>query len=374
MENYITLVVHTPERAEHLKQLLESQSIHVRLEDVDTPTSSSLHACRVMIPASELAEALPILESGEDYSPVKVEMKMAGIKGNILIPIDFSKSSDLAVRVGFFFAKQMGLHPVLLHSSAVPPFSLQPNIDGTGEEADPEATREAADIMKLAKSEFSKLKKTIRQQQLDGSLPALKFSSILTEGVPEDSILDYCRENNPLLVVMVTRAVSHKGEDMIGSITAEVIDSCRVPVFAIPEDYRFDYNRLAANWLFGCQLDSHDIAVMNVMMESFDFPKNKIYLVPFYEKSTALSQHLNAHSVDELKNYFSALYPKSDFEIKVLPEHKFDEELDSFVKENEIGLMIVPNRKRNIFRRLFRPSIAHRSIFERDLPLLAIPV
>lgn len=52
----------------------------------------------------------------------------------------------------------------------------------------------------------------------------------------------------------------------------------------------------------------------------------------------------------------------------------FTEALDSFIKENDIQLMIVPNRKANVFSRIFRPSIAHKCLFSRDMPLLALPV
>ena len=38
------------------------------------------------------------------------------------------------------------------------------------------------------------------------------------------------------------------------------------------------------------------------------------------------------------------------------------------------GQIIIPNRKRNIFARLFNPSLAHKMLFLSDTPLLVIPI
>lgn len=44
------------------------------------------------------------------------------------------------------------------------------------------------------------------------------------------------------------------------------------------------------------------------------------------------------------------------------------------IADNHIQLMIVPNKKSSAFSRFFRPTLAHRILFERDVPLLVLPV
>ena len=35
---------------------------------------------------------------------------------------------------------------------------------------------------------------------------------------------------------------------------------------------------------------------------------------------------------------------------------------------------IIPNKKKNIFARLFNPSVAHKILFLTDTPMLVVPV
>ena len=37
-------------------------------------------------------------------------------------------------------------------------------------------------------------------------------------------------------------------------------------------------------------------------------------------------------------------------------------------------LIVVPNKKKNVFSRLFNPSLAHKILFAADIPMLVIPV
>ena len=41
---------------------------------------------------------------------------------------------------------------------------------------------------------------------------------------------------------------------------------------------------------------------------------------------------------------------------------------------SHIDLMVVPNRKKNVFARLFNPGIAHRVLFHFDIPMMVVPV
>ena len=238
VNDYITFVIHTPERAQILKNILESHGIDVKIEDFTSHKSPLTVAQRVKIRPTELPLALKITESGDTYSAAMIDMKMAGMSGNLLIPVDFSSGSMLAITVGFKIAKRIGLHPVILHSFITPMFSLSgANILETNnviDEIDDED--EIRDIREQSTNNLRKFKQDIRQLQSEGKLPAIKFSSILVEGIAEEAIINYCKTTPPTLVVMSTRGKDKKGEDLIGSVTAEVLDSCRVPVFTIPDN------------------------------------------------------------------------------------------------------------------------------------------
>ncbi len=374
IDDKITLVIHTSERAQLLKNILESHDIKVWLEDFVSFKSPLKVAQRVKICPRDLPLALKIMESGETLSPALVEMKMAGMSGNLLIPVDFSDSSLMSVQVGFFLAKLMRVHPVVMHCFVTPLFTPDASMaDGEGGVGldDVEIAQESVNIREQAAKRLNKFKKEILERQKDGSMPDIKFSTSLLEGVPEECILDYCKSTPPALVVMATRGVDKKEEELIGSVTAEVLDSCRVPVFTVPENHKLnkEWNEPRRLVLF-CNMDQHDIISIDLLMRMFDYPKWDIILVPAAERSlSGVKEKLFA-----LKEFFTANYPLSSFTVEIPDFKKFREEIDKIIVGKKIDLLIVPNKKTNIFSRIFRPTIAHKFLFERDMPMLAIPV
>ena len=84
-----------------------------------------------------------------------------------------------------------------------------------------------------ANADIANLKNLLKSRIEIGELPKVTFTFELKEGVPEDQIIDYCKKNNPTLVVMGTHGKRVTNE-LIGSVTAEVIESTTYPVFAVP--------------------------------------------------------------------------------------------------------------------------------------------
>lgn len=370
VDDFITLVIHTPERAQVLKNILENHGIEVRIEDFVSFKSPLTVAQRVKIRPKDLPLALKITESGDGYSPALIEMKMAGMSGNLLIPVDFSESSGTAVAIGFRLAKRMGVHPVVMHAYVAPlynPASIAGNETDSDELAQAE---ESSDIRDAATKRLSRFKGQIIEWQAEGILPDVKFSTTLLEGVPEEVILDYCKQSPPALVVMATRGVDKKEEELIGSVTAEVLDSCRVPVFTVPEDCTIEEIEDVTRLMLFCNMDQHDIITVDALMRMFDYPECQLTLVPsLSRKRTRLSERLTA-----LCDFFNNNYPTSRFGIFLPESNDLRSEIDSEVNRSGIQLLIVPNKRTNVFSRIFHPTLAHKFLFERDMPMLVIPV
>lgn len=370
-KDLITLVIHTPAHAQSLKNILESHGVSVELEDFVSYKSPVAVAQRVKINPRDLPLAIKIIESGNGYSPAIIDMKMAGMSGNLLIPVDFSDSSKLAVEVGFKLAKRMGIHPVVMHSYVAPVFTQSQVFGQTFEDVDTMAeSQEAADMHNIAASSLNTFKNRIKEWQKAGEIPDVKFSVSLQEGVAEEAILEYCKAAPPEVVVMATRGVSKKEEELIGSVTAEVLDSCRVPLFTVPENCTISSIEDIANLLMICNLDQHDILTIDTLMRMFNYPKCKVTLVPAIQRKNAkVKDKLNA-----LAAYFNSNYPVAQFATVVPDSANYRAEIDKIINGHNIQLLIIPNKKTNIFSRIFRPTLAHKCLFERDMPMLVIPV
>ncbi len=297
-------------------------------------------------------------------------MKMAGMSGSLLIPVDFSSSSMMSVAIGFKLARRIGVHPVVMHSYVAPvfkPMNIDENIIGEDEVLEAEETK---DVREIAAQKLTKFRNDIKKLQKDGEITDLKFSVSLQEGVAEEAILDYCRQTPPVLVVMATRGKNKKEEELIGSVTAEVLDSCRVPVFTVPEDCHIDNIEDIVHLMMFCNLDQHDIITVDALMRMFDYPKCIVTLVPVIQRrANKVKDKLEA-----LRDFFNTNYPTAKFKTFVPDVRNYRNEIDLAIPKNAVDLLIVPNKKTNVFSRIFRPTIAHKSLFERDMPMLVIPV
>lgn len=376
-QRYITLAIHTYPHALTLKKILESHGVEVKFENLVVTGAGIATGVRVKIKESDLPLALKITESSESFPSAKIEMRMAGASGVILIPVDFSANSLLACRAGFELARKLSLHPVLLHAYMSPYFAgnmTYGNDDGTGLSPvfglDAVEVEEEIDMQK----ESDKMMKTFRRK-LDAALKEaglddVEYSVSMNEGIPEEVILEYCRLTPPSLVVMATRGVDKKGEELVGSVTAEVLDSCRVPVFTIPENFDFTSIDSIKKLVYFCNLDQHDIISVDTLMRTFEYPEVDVTLIPVNERvGDGIKE-----KVKMLCDYFNKSYPTAHFSTEVFPSKDFRDDFENFERQAGIQLMIVPNKKKNIFSRLFNPGIAHKLLFERDMPLLALPV
>lgn len=379
-EKFITLAIHTYPHAVTLKKILESHGVTVKFESLVISGTGIASGVRVKILETDLPLALKITESAGTFPSAKLEMKMAGSYATVLIPVDFSSDSLLACRAGFELARKLSLHPVLLHAYVTPYFNgnigytdsfsggLAP-IMGDGMDA-MEAMEEETDMQKESHRMMAAFRKKLDASLLEAGLNDVDYSVNISEGIPEEVILEYCRLTPPGLVVMSTRGVNKKGEQLIGSVTAEVLDSCRVPVFTIPDNFDFTSVDSLKKLVYFCNLDQQDILSVDSLMRMFGYPDVDVTLIPVNDRAGENVKE----KVSMLCDYFNKNYPTAKFSLEVFPAKTFREDFENYDRQSGIQLLIVPNKKKNVFSRLFNPGIAHKLLFERDTPLLALPV
>lgn len=373
-DELITLVLHSEEHAYKLKEILEFHDIQVTLEKVDCedlPLQGS--PLKVRIPLKCLSLGLKILESGETTSSPLALAKMTGMGNTLLIPVDFSPMSMSTVKLGFSLAEKLNVEPVVLHAFIAPSYLTEGNDYVAGVKYDDESVDHASqtDALKLqASQELLKFKKIIVESQKAGELPGVRFSTSLLEGIPEQVIQEYCKANNPAVIVMATRGIHKKGIDLIGSVTAEVIDSCRVPVVTVPENFHISGILSTKRVVMFCTFTGFDTLLLRWLMRAYDYPSVKFYLMAAGDRPVSRTES----KLYELRDYFSKTYPTATFEVCNVSKAGFDDSVKNLIEKESIELMIVPNKKSSALSRFFKPTLAHRILFEKDIPLLVIPV
>ncbi|MDE6006881.1 MAG: universal stress protein [Muribaculaceae bacterium] len=373
-DDFFTLVVLSKPGADRLKQILEFHGVDVHLNDFShAATDDVVNAVEVRIPLKSLEIGLKILESGQLASAPVSLMKMTGMGNSLLIPVDFSPASLTAVKLGFLIARKLNVEPIVLHAFVAPVFPSEPFGEDPDNPALPpleEEVQESQALYDIDARKLAKFKQQILKAQQDGSVTDIHFSTCILEGIPEQVIQEYCKQNKPILVVMATRGVHKKEADLVGSVTAEVIDSCRVPIFTVPENCSFEDLSRFKRILYFCTFSAADAFNLRGLMRISDFPAAQVSLLPVSDRPFD-----NVKSrLEDLANFFNQTYPTASFHAAALSKGKFEDSLRDFLSNNKIDLIIVPNKKSSAFTRFFRPTLAHRILFDKDIPLLVLPV
>ncbi len=369
----ITIAIHTVEKALPLKNLLEREGIYVELNNVNLTSPTVAAGVRIRIKESDLPLALRIIENIEIFDiPARDEKPEKG--GVILLPTDFSPHSDNAAKLAFKLASRLGMSIDMLHSFIAPasPQGVQ-LMDSYDYELADMAERQTIEVESTRMMEEYAAK--IRGWIKSGEVPAVKFSTTVTEGIPEESILLYARDKNPQLIVMGTRGADKKEAELIGSVTAEVLDSCRIPAFTVPESVDVatvaDLHKVA----FVCNLEQEDMIAIDTLYRLF--PDQSLEVMLIYipgRRERNVSDAKTAQAQLNLLNYCREHFPGYGFDMRTVRLDTLIDDFKEIMQEGPFNLICVPNKKRNVFARVFNPSIAHKILFRADVPMMVIPV
>ena len=202
-----------------------------------------------------------------------------------------------------------------------------------------------------------------------GSIPQVPYKTALVEGLPEEEIITYSKKIGPTAIVMGTRGKNAMELDLIGSVTAEVMEGCRTPVFAIPEGAKIRSLSKMKTIVFLTNFQEREFKAFDIMMNFLKPYPVKVYLAHIAKKEDVW----NEIKLSGVQKRFSDLYPYLQIEYKLIDQNEVLEvALDKFAEKNNVDMISLSSSRRNIFARIFNPGIARRMIFHSDTPLLVI--
>lgn len=369
-EPLITVAIHTYDRATKLKALLEHEGIHVVLHNVNLTHPVVSSGIRVRIKESDLPQALRVIENSEIFTaPVPAQQNSGKI---ILVPVDFSDCSYNAALYAFHLASEFNAEILLLHSFVNPALSQTVQLTDVLSFDLAESKEIGRKLTAEADEAMNKFTSRIRNAIKSGDVPPVVFKTSISEGVPEDVILETAKNSSPTLIVMGTRGVDRKELEMMGSVTAEVLDSCRNPVFTVPENVSYSSLIENENILFFGNLDQEEMIAMDTLHKFFPDEKLAVSIAKVPGKKD--SDKDISKITDNLLEYFSSLYTNYSFSIERIDLSNSSEDVKNILHKQNIGLIVLPNKRRNVFVRFFNPSLAHKLLLHTDTPMLVIPV
>ena len=369
-DKLVTLAIHTNEKAQILKKVLANENIEVHINDIDAENPNIAPGVRIRIKESDLPRALNVVESRHLFSYDDEETHRADDgRSRILIPVDFSDYSIKACRIAFNLARELNAKVKIMHVYFNPYYpTALPMAEAFAYQGKEE--KEFQNIIEKVKENIQKLCNLIDQKISTGEFPAVNYSYVLREGLPEEEIVTFTKEYKPTLILMGTRGKDQKDADLIGSVTAEVIEMTHVPLIAIPENTPFTDMNEVKRIAFLTNFSQRDLVSFDLLAKIFaPFDNIRISITHISMKK---GDQWDEIKLEGIKSYFSRQYPNLNLDYKLIDTNDMLKSLDEYIKDDGIQILSLTTSKRNIFARMFSPSISRKMLFHSDTPLLVL--
>lgn len=360
MEKFISIAIHTSDKALLLKNTLETEGIEVYLEEVYSP---SIIGVKVSVKHTDLPKALGIIESRNLFSYSNNNTLIKDDKRKrVLVPVDFSEYSMQACSFAFNLAKNMNAKVKIIHIYFNP---FYPNTFLQKQDSN----KEYESIEEKVKENIQKLCNDIDTKIESGEYPSVNYSYFIKEGLPEEEIVLFADDYKPELIIMGTRGKDEKDGDLIGSVTANVIEMTHFPIIAIPHNTSFTTIELVKKISFLTNFSQRDILAFDKMIQTI---QHCDFLFEIVHVSTNEKEKWSENKKVEVKSYFTSKYPGLRLSFRQIEVDDFLTGLDTYIRNEQVDVLALTTSKRNVFMRMFRPSISRKMLYHSSTPLFVL--
>lgn len=267
--------------------------------------------------------------------------------GNIIIPFDMSETAFKAVKVGFNLAHKIGKEIVFLH------------------------------VLKESQSEFDpeKIKTTI--EKLNPVPNKVSYRIVVKKGVPETKIAQYAEKQQAFLIIMCTRTNEKKIQDLIGSVTSEVMRITERPVLAIPESFSSDDVTTLNKIAYASSLKSmHDLEHIDLLSTIFPIDNKSLEIIH------SVKENENITTDGQYVNTLVEAYPSVNISSKALvydDQSSASTAISEYITNSDVELIVIKKHHRRAFLPLLSTQFALKVLFrsereEKNIPIIQLPV
>lgn len=363
-DRVITLGTYTYERAQIIQTILEDSNVECYIQNVNLIQGAISSGVKVRIHEDDLEKSMNLIEKWiQPEENVVEEIKTVKVNPKILLPVDFSDYSYKAADFAFDWAQLLGAEITIIHTYFDPvinslPFSDTYMYDANLEDLATDLKNEGEKGLKKMHSYLKDKNKNINKE--------VALKRVLLKGVAEDEIVAYSRLISPDLIIMGTRGKDRKSIDLVGSVTAEVIDISKVPLLAIPEGFDYKGMQSIRNVLYATTFEEYDFKAIDALESILKPIGVKIFCVHVVPEK---AKEWDEVKMDGLKEYFRKKYDESNVVCDLLQSEDFWIGIESYIREKNIDILCFTTKRRNIISRLLNPSIARKMLFHSTTPL-----
>ncbi|MEM9920288.1 MAG: universal stress protein [Bacteroidota bacterium] len=275
----------------------------------------------------------------------------------ILFPTDFSDPAFNAFRYALLLVDAMDADLQLIHTvyPEAEPLDL-PVMVAKSSQIRVDAARESMKaFVELALAQVG--------SQLKNVPPII---SDIDVGTPIQSIVNRAKREQVDLIVMGTRGERKGIEKLLGGIASGVVVHADCPVMVVPEEVPFKQPAKIAYATGVSDSDPFEIWKATQLLEPF---APNFHCVHFNMTGKMSDDH---EKMEQMKAFFEGRSPATPIQFYHLPGKKLQDDLNHFIEEHQMDMLIMSQPKRSFLEGLFHRSQTRRMAVSCDVPLLIL--
>lgn len=270
----------------------------------------------------------------------------------ILIPTDYSDNAKNALKAALEVAKKFDSDLYILNT-----YNVNIGHYGFFEQLE-EKVKDAS------KNEMLKVKEEI----LKTGFPEEKLHLFTEHGLLVDIVKKINKQFEFDLIVMGTKGATGLEEVLIGSRTADVVSSVKVPVLVVPGNTNdFDFNTITYAADFKHVKSKHLLSPLNTFAKAFNSKINFLRVTKPTESELELNKDF-----DEMGVKYDKWFGSSDHTFHYEVNEEVQDGIHDFCVNSDTKLLFVLARKNGLLRFLFHKSITKQLTYHTTVPLLII--
>jgi nucleotide-binding universal stress UspA family protein len=271
----------------------------------------------------------------------------------ILVPCDFSETSNNALNYAVELAKNLSADLLLLHVTQLPVMNSE---FGLTSFAIPNSNEDNQMSLQKLADEIKKNHPTIS-----------KISCHAEIGNTTDLITDYSKNHDVTIAVM---GISGHGNKLVkaflGSTAVTVSKSTNTPLIIVPPDA--SYKKLK-NVAYACDYDEHiesntSLLQVKALASIIGTSLNVLHVIPENHDLNVKESHIDSYVEHSLEAATHKTF--------IITDNNVSEGLIEFIENHDIDAIIIEPKKHSFFHNLFYPSITNEIAFYSPVPVITI--
>ncbi|MCZ4695070.1 hypothetical protein DWB61_09025 [Ancylomarina euxinus] len=369
-DRIITLATYSYSRAQLLKSFLESEGVECFLKNINLLQSAIGGGVKIRIREEDLIKSLILIEDFKLSYVEEDEDKLVPSSvmelNRIMVPVDFSDSTPRICDYAYNLAVKFHADILLFHTyfaSAIEtvPFSDSYTYNATVVEV-------LAEVEKNAKSKINELKDYLSARIKKDKIEGVEVDVALSGGIASSEIISMTKTYQPDLLVMGSRGETAGTSNLLGSVVSSVIDNIDVPMLILSDRGENPDLDEIKEVMYATDFDKADfkaIAILKYITEPFFM---NIHCVHFEKEE---DEHpLEEHRMGILRKYLKRSLGDDSVQCQIFKIEDKMKGIESYVHDNNIGMIAIMARKHNLLERLFFGQMSRKLFVKTHMPIL----